>query len=262
MSQFIKESDLHTPQEEIKTENIVQNIPQSENTTAQNTEKKSEKGKNLKIIFWVIILSLMLLSWAVYLIYKNTSQISSEGKGLQENLNWWNISKEVTNSIEKTTNSSQENSQSGVQEKAENNTAMEAYLMRTRDTNRIASLKNFYLAFSTYAVDNWKIPEELSSGCVPFDELKDWYLRSIPTDPIAGRLNDGCTDTNAESTFGYRVLENTEISQKFIISATLETENHGNSPYSIDELVKNPELLKEVESGKYNKKGKYYIVVN
>lgn len=51
MSQFIKESDLHTSQEEIKTENIVQNIPQSENTTVQNMEKKSEKGKNLKIIF-------------------------------------------------------------------------------------------------------------------------------------------------------------------------------------------------------------------
>lgn len=133
--------------------------------------------------------------------------------------------------------------------------ATDSFASRSRDTNRQSSLRLISLGLMGYYVDNEKYPAEISSGCLTMTGLKG-YFTTIPKEPLLNHKNDGCDDMNAEIPFAYRVFKNAKNEDEYIISATMENGEYGNSSHTIDEIVKNPELLKNLQ--KWN--GKYYIV--
>lgn len=133
--------------------------------------------------------------------------------------------------------------------------SLENYQKNAYDTSRQASLKSLAVSFSSYNIDTNSYPAEISSGCVNISELGS-YLPSVPAERRAAHKNDGCNDANAESAFAYRVFKNEKNEDEYILSATMENEKNGNSAYDIDEIKKNPELLKNLQKGN----GKYYIV--
>lgn len=133
--------------------------------------------------------------------------------------------------------------------------SLENYEKNAYDTSRQASLKSLAVSLSSYNIDTNSYPAEISSGCVNISGLGS-YLPSVPTEPRTAHKNDGCNDINAESAFAYRVFKNEKNEDEYILSATMENEKNGNSAYDIDEIKKNPELLKNLQKGN----GKYYIV--
>lgn len=74
-------------------------------------------------------------------------------------------------------------------------------------------------------------------------------MKKLPTDPLKGRINYGCIDSSKENSYAYRLVnleENGHNSSYALISATMENVSYGNSPYTIDEVARNPRLIKKI----------------
>lgn len=133
--------------------------------------------------------------------------------------------------------------------------SLENYKKNAYDTGRQASLRSLALSLGMYNIDKNSYPAEISSGCVNFSALKS-YVSGFSAESNPRHKHDGCNDANAEIPFAYRVFKNEENEDEYILSVTMENEKNGNSAHTIDEIIKNPELLKSLQKGN----GKYYIV--
>ncbi len=144
-------------------------------------------------------------------------------------------------------------------------TSLTNYLKSSRDISRSTKLRSIVLALTSYQVDRGAFPPKVPNGCVPYGYLivGAWYISRTSdfSEPKPNFRHNGCSEPKAKAPFAYRVIKK-QNKEKIILSANMELSKNGNSPYSIDELVANPKFLEEVESGKYNKKGKYYIIIN
>lgn len=118
-----------------------------------------------------------------------------------------------------------------------------SYLERSRDTSRMSGLNNIALAINMYYLDHDKYPKPLASGCIPTEELKK-YLKTIPTDPVAGRLTQGCNDKNALSTYAYALTKNEKGEQIMLLGADMEVRTAGNSFLAIFAYAETPNLIK------------------
>ena len=99
---------------------------------------------------------------------------------------------------------------------------MSAYLKRSRDATRISGVKDISSAIGAYYTDHEKYPDADPSGCVPKVLDSSIYLpKGIPTDPMRGRLSDGC-DGSQGMTYAYRSFTGTGSMPTFAIAATLE----------------------------------------
>lgn len=133
-----------------------------------------------------------------------------------------------------------------------------SYFERSRDTSRMSGLNNIALAINMYYLDHDKYPKPLASGCIPTEELKK-YLKTIPTDPVAGRLTQGCNDKNALSTYAYALTKNEKGEQIMLLGADMEVRTAGNSFLAIFAYAETPNLIKSWKERKMQ--WQHYIIV-
>lgn len=139
--------------------------------------------------------------------------------------------------------------------------SMVEYLSRSRDTSRALAIRNIYLALMSYNVDTLSFLEVPQNGCLL--KVLEWtYIKKLPTDPLKGQINYGCVDSLRKNSYAYRLInleENEQNSFYALISTTIKNTSYGNSPYTIDEVVKNPRLIKKIMNREL--KWKYYIEI-
>ena len=111
---------------------------------------------------------------------------------------------------------------------------MTAYMMRSRDATRVSHLSMVSTILETYYLDTGKYPETSPSWCLPKEALKE-YLQKIPIDPSPWHYSSGC-DGSDGMTYSYTSYVHSDKSPHFILEATMESENSGNSPVPMREL--------------------------
>lgn len=132
------------------------------------------------------------------------------------------------------------------------------YAAKSRDVSRISKLNTLALSLLMYQAEYGKLPNEAPNGCLPYQDIISTtpYLRTNGdyVDPKSTHENDGCASAGE---FAYRKLK-VNGEEVFMLSATMEDFDNGNSIFSIDQLVNDQKLLQNI--GKVS--GKYYIYIS